>query len=64
MPKKSKKNNGECLELKNINYQSMLLKNKIVVDNQEQISSTDGVNSDTKMYLLIDRIHDLTNQNN
>lgn len=29
---KDKKN--ECLELKNINYKSMLLKNKVVVDNQ------------------------------
>ena len=30
MPKKKK--NPECMELKNINYKSMLLKNKIIVD--------------------------------
>ena len=39
MPKKSKKENGECLELKNINYQSMLLKNKIIVDNNIEYSN-------------------------
>lgn len=39
MPKKSKKGNGECLALKNINYQSMLLKNKMVVDNNIQYST-------------------------
>ena len=36
MPKKKK--NAECMELKNINYKSMLLKNKIIVDNNKVFS--------------------------
>ena len=36
MPKKKK--NAECMELKNINYKSMLLKNNIIVDNNKVFS--------------------------
>ncbi len=57
-------------KIENENFQAVITKtnankiNKIILKNQEDLKSgAEGTISDTKMDLLIDRIHDITTQN-